>query len=621
MKTVKSLALLSLLVLGSVGSALGATTYIIQPILPDGTGGKSANADYATIVDAMASISFQQGDILLVRESWYSEQVSAGSTPLPGYDPIVTTFSGDIDYPSVDIAIIADLVYANEGKVLEIVGSGGRPVVFFPTSDNTRSSLLEGFTVRGGGGGLTDPFIGDITALVGGGIACFGATPTIRNCLVTGNGVPGVGVNSVTLGGGIYASRGDISNSPYAGPLIDSCEIVGNRAVADAFGSTYEPTGGGVFAYQCQPEFVDTKIWFNEASYAGGGAAIQNQTGVGEYVAPMRPVFDGCDVEQNTAGSRGGGLYFFVHVNPVLLDCRIRNNSAAGNFGEGGGMYWDNCIVEMSSCVIAGNNAEVSGGGILMEGEGAIAFPEDSGAAQYAASRLTHCTVQLNEVRLPSGSGGLGVGGGVSIRLSESDGVVAFENCLIVNNSAGDRGGVNSEDASVIFMNCTIARNTSRDGFGHGGLYYHAPGGDIGPWILDVVNTIITENRAIQSSPANVWEVDFYRDPGVPNFTSNFGYSLMSNAAGWADFQSSGTNVLARAHFATGPSSVLFPANGFYLSYIPPQSVLSLGYDAGSAGVGPAMAVYGMTCRTQLQPDSGVVDIGFHYPPLGISVP
>ena len=87
---------------------------------------------------------------------------------------------------------------------------------------------------------------------------------------------------------------------------------------------------------------------------------------------------ESCDISSNNAESWGGGIFIFLgndsNVN-VMKDCNISDNRASGRrvdhgkniaIGQGGGLVLFHCTVNMDSCKVINNFAEVSSGGIFI---------------------------------------------------------------------------------------------------------------------------------------------------------------------------------------------------------------------------------------------------------------
>jgi hypothetical protein len=155
----------------------------------------------------------------------------------------------------------------------------GRGFIFH--SGETATTRLTGLTIANG------------SASTGGGIGCFGSSPTIADCVITGN--------SATMslgGGGIYCD--DASH-----PVITNCIIVGNSA----------NVGGGISSsYGSNPLITNCIIAGNTA---GAGGGLLSAFGGNPTVA-------NCTVAANFAGAYGGGLFSIESdatiVNSILWD-------------------------------------------------------------------------------------------------------------------------------------------------------------------------------------------------------------------------------------------------------------------------------------------------------------
>ncbi|MFC1451986.1 hypothetical protein ACFLSJ_01420 [Verrucomicrobiota bacterium] len=148
-----------------------------------------------------------------------------------------------------------------------------------------------------------------------------------------------------------------------------------------------------------------------------------------------------CVIAGNRAEINGGGL-LIEHDEGVIENCVIRQNSAGG----GGGVYMQSggCL---SGCLVSSNGVRWTGGGIQCRYGGMV----------------RNCVISHNSSR--ASGGGIWSGGGT------------IENCVISRNrawynSVAVGGGVVSVGARV--RNCTIAYN-SCDDYG-GGMYVRGGG-------------------------------------------------------------------------------------------------------------------------------------------------
>lgn len=228
--------------------------------------------------------------------------------------------------------------------VTTIDGGHAGATVTFATGEG-RSSVLEGFTVRGGGT-WTGPH--------GGGVRVSYASPTIR-----GNRIV---LNSADTGGGI-----DVW---YGGPKIEGNEIAFNRtwnygggiAVSGSsampveiagnrlHGNVASSGGGGIYLGYCDTARVAANFVSGNSSYGGGGieatsvstlkvvgnlvAANVAETGGGIRCSGARSLLVAHNTVAANAGSEGGAATFLF--DPGATDAAIVSNVFAGGEGSGG---------------------------------------------------------------------------------------------------------------------------------------------------------------------------------------------------------------------------------------------------------------------------------------------
>lgn len=135
-------------------------------------------ANYATIQAAINAAS--NGDTVVIASGTYVENIDFKGKA-------ITVTSTNPEDPTVVAATIID-------------GGGSGSVVSFRTGEGS-GSLIEGFTIRNG------------NANNGAGIHCESASPTIRDCTVSGN-----------AGSGVYFL--------YGAPRIRNCTISANKSLA-----------------------------------------------------------------------------------------------------------------------------------------------------------------------------------------------------------------------------------------------------------------------------------------------------------------------------------------------------------------------------------------------------
>jgi hypothetical protein len=189
--------------------------------------------------------------------------------------------------------------------------------------DEGPTCVVDGFTITAG---ATDG--------VGGGIACY-ASPTIRNCTISGNHAS---CAPLFGGGGGLACF-------WSSPTILNCTIAGN---------TSEGNGGGVYCRGASPTIVNCTIVGNAAHGDGGGV----------YCKQGSLLIRDCTIAGNSAnGDWGGAVCGMEYCNLTLSHCRLTGNAAPD--GGGGVCVGYFSILTLTDCTIAGNTTPSYGGGVV----------------------------------------------------------------------------------------------------------------------------------------------------------------------------------------------------------------------------------------------------------------
>jgi hypothetical protein len=238
---------------------------------------------YTSIQAAITAAS--PGDTVLVHDGIYLENIN---------------FSGK-----------AITVKSENGAAKTIIdaNSNGRGVTFI--SGEGSGSVLDGFTIRNGiqnGSGYGD---------WGGGILCYSSSPTITNCIISGN--------RAYAGGGIASVSG-------SSPTITNCFISENYAFL----------GGGIFCKGSSPTITNCMISGNTGQAHSG--AIGCDSG-------GNPIISNCILAGNTAGD-GGGIYSY-HSSPTVINCTISGNTATNN---GGGIRCQQGTALVTNSILWGNS-------------------------------------------------------------------------------------------------------------------------------------------------------------------------------------------------------------------------------------------------------------------------
>jgi hypothetical protein len=175
----------------------------------------------------------------------------------------------------------------------------------------------------------------------GAGIFCEGTSPKIRNCIITNNRIElALGSSMTGQGGGLALIDSTV--------VIEDCWIVRNSVAGVG-------SGGGIYA--------STRGWITirrctiRENVAPNGAGIQC---IGKYTHLS---ISESDISANTAHSSAGGI---AAGDAILTNCLIAGNSAGIS---GGGIFcdifWDRGIL-ICKCTIVGNRAGELGGGFFV---------------------------------------------------------------------------------------------------------------------------------------------------------------------------------------------------------------------------------------------------------------
>jgi hypothetical protein len=225
------------------------------------------------------------------------------------------TYTGLINFHGKPINLVSS---GGPGSTF-LDGGGSGPVVTFATAEG-KDSILNGFTIRNG------------KAAYGAGILINGASPTIRNSILTRNAATG----GSGRGGGIGVI------GVQAHPAILCTQFLGNMA---SFGG-----GGLASTYSANPYLRSDLFEGNKAPYGGAiGVGWSGRLDLGwtELIA-------------NQASSDGGGIHAGVPYGNVLVrQVWFKNNSAGG---YGGGMWVPAGFADVINSTFDGNQAGDGGG-------------------------------------------------------------------------------------------------------------------------------------------------------------------------------------------------------------------------------------------------------------------
>lgn len=202
-------------------------------------------------------------------------------------------------------------------------------------------------------------------------------------------------------------------------------------------------------------------------------------------------------VAKTIMGGGTGSIVTFSNEesrDSVLSGVTIQN----GNAPTGGGVYCSGASPTITHCIIRGNVASESGGGISID--------------KGCTPRITNCTITANSAKSGGGvycsNAGIIVedstiswnhansGGGISYTRFNLM-AIEISNCIITHNSAARYGGgIIQYTSKSRITNCIISENTATSG---GGICYYSCYTYGNPSTL--ANCILSKNKALHTDP------------------------------------------------------------------------------------------------------------------------
>ncbi len=290
----------------------------------------------------------------------------------------------NIDFSGKDIVLLGDP--DNPGEVI-IDGNGEGSVVTF-ASGESRDAILNGFTIRNGANQN------------GGGIYCEGASPVLRNLIVSSN-------QAVLWGGGLVFLGGSES-------LLEEVIVSENSANPNGYAG-----GGGLSALgESTIEMENCQVTNNRGGRGwGGGISICEGSSLNAV---------NVDLSGNSADVGGG--YCFCDASGSVTGGEIQGNGC----GEGGGsaIICQNAEIDFTDLYVHDNNR---GGGVIAFGASSVSFTR---------AKITHNTATHGKscLRITSGS---------SVELEYSE-ITACN----VNGAA-----TIEHSSELTLLNCTMSKN------------------------------------------------------------------------------------------------------------------------------------------------------------------
>jgi predicted outer membrane repeat protein len=269
-------------------------------------------------------------------------------------------------------------------------------------------AVIDGFTITGGNDDLLAMSVEDYETHGGAGLHNYNASPSVTNCLFTGNYTVNWGAAMRNFASSPVITdcefidnigvdcTGGVSNADSSAPVINGCLFQGNSS--DGCGGATEDWN------ECQTEYVNCTFTDNESNFGGTVevsdsssvtftectflANISNGNGGAVKVHESSATFHGCQFEGNTAIL--GGAIFAEESDVSLIDTVFLANEASIEGGAVNFQLSDSVVLQ--NCLFTGNSADEYGGAILDNSTGV---------------ELRHCTLAHNT---SAGGGAVAVG-------------------------------------------------------------------------------------------------------------------------------------------------------------------------------------------------------------------
>jgi subtilisin family serine protease len=257
----------------------------------------------------------------------------------------------DIDFKGKAITVRSQ--YGPENCIIDCKGKiEERYRGFYFHSGEDANSVVKGFTITNG-------YAPDGE---GGAIKCIDSSPTIENCIFSGN-------SALNYGGGMHNSnssptlknctfsenlvtsdlysRGSGMCNHYGNPTLINCTFTGNSGY-----SYYDTLGGGMYNYYSKPILTNCAFIENSCSLGGG-----------MYNYYSDSTLTNCKFSRNLVHEGGGGMRNF-ESNVILTNCTF-NGNLSDSYGGGGGIYTEGGNSTLINCLFTGNSTtEYYGGGM-----------------------------------------------------------------------------------------------------------------------------------------------------------------------------------------------------------------------------------------------------------------
>ncbi|SFF36020.1 choice-of-anchor Q domain-containing protein [Spirosoma endophyticum] len=350
-------------------------------------GGTGNGSSWATAAgDLQAVINAKGTQQVYVAGGRYTSSASSGSFTMKSGVAIFGGFNPDTPENSpANRASVNPLTGPPSSSTLTIAGSTTTNVM--SNTGVTATAVLDGFVITGGNATSLPPdnsinVIGKSNNS-GGGIFNLNSSPSLVNCLITGNtALLGGGIhnassspslsNCVLSGNSTSIGGGGMSNYDSSNPRLSNCVISGNSS----------GQGGGLVNSSSRPVLINCLIRENSGTYNGGG--ILN--------GDSNPHLINCTLTRNQSPT-GAALSNLGGSQPVLTNCILWDNQ------EGAGTAIDNdgsSSVAANYCLIGAGETDYVDAGHTTRVLNATPFQSPTN------DQLTGCSLAINAGNTPA---------------------------------------------------------------------------------------------------------------------------------------------------------------------------------------------------------------------------
>ncbi len=309
----------------------------------------------------------------------------------------------------------------------------------------TAATVLEGFTITRG------------HDFDGAGVDVYGASPTLRNLIVTDNVSTSTGAIAIEGPGSPTLSNisiTDNSGSTGAGlTAIGATLTLVDIEIRENSSNTY---GGGMVLDSCNAQLTRVQVTTNQAVSTGGGALFNESTVVATDL----------ELSHNVTAADGGGLQ--MSDSSLTVSGLSLVGNAAAMMGGGASLFTSDLVAERS--VVAQNSAEDAGGlGLIMAHAemtngfivGNSATLDVGGVVIWGASPV------FDNVTITGNDAGRAVGGVYVGNSTYPNPVIVsapqFDNVIISHNTGNLEGGLTLDTGTPTLTYCDVWGNTPDD--------------------------------------------------------------------------------------------------------------------------------------------------------------